>query len=295
MEMTARAAGTLSLFFFGIACSSDPSANPPATSQVADTTDAASSGSGGAGAGIASAGSDTPNGAMAGTGGAGGEGGRVVVGVDAMAGSGGSAGTGAGEAGANPPPAKSFLCNLLIGTSVQHDWFGSGFEAGVDDSRWEALAPAQARISFIQTWADPNSSLWTMAKMSPCQANAENPDRVIFVGVNWEYTTAAQWVTQLEAVVGVLEAKFTNLREIDLMTMLRAPGNVSCGSVETVVQPFVDEAIQTVATNHPALIRISPKTYAPSCDVFTGGGPHFTADGMKTVAKLYSDYYAAEP
>jgi hypothetical protein len=226
---------------------------------------------------------------------AGGEGGSANDALDAMVRDGGSNGTADHEGSAIFPSPKSYPCNLLVGTSVQHDWFVSGFETGVDDARWEALAPAQAGISFVQLWANPNSSLWTMVKTSPCTDHADNPDRVLFVPVNWEYTTAAQWITEIEAVLGVLQSKFSNLKEVDLLTMLRAPGNVSCGSVETVVQPFVDEAIQAVAAKHPALVRIAPKMFAPSCDVFTGGGPHFTAQGMKTVAKLYSDYYATEP
>jgi hypothetical protein len=212
-----------------------------------------------------------------------------------MAGAAGSAGSGGGDGGAPAHSAKDFTCNLLIGTSVQHDWFTSGFETFVDGARWEALAPAQSSISFIQMWADPNSTLWSMAKSTPCTQNANNPDRVLFAGVNWQYTTAAEWVTQYEAVIGVLQAKFPGIKEIDLMTMLRAPNNMSCGSAETVVQPWIDEAIQTVAGRHPTLVRVAPKVFAPSCAVFTGGGPHFTADGMKTIAKVYGDLYAAEP
>jgi len=186
------------------------------------------------------------------------------------------------------------VCNLVIGTSVQHDWFTSGFETYVDGARWEADAPAQAGISFIQTWADPNSPLWSMPKLTPCAQRAENPERVIFAGVNWDYTSAAQWVPQYEAIIKVLQSKFPGLKEIDLMTMLRAPNNVSCGSVETVVQPFIDEAIQTVVGRHPGLVRAAPKVFTPTCGVFTAGGPHYTADGMKVVAKLYGDLYAAE-
>jgi len=198
-----------------------------------------------------------------------------------------------GDAG--PPSAKNFLCNLMIGTSVQHDWFISGFETYVDGSRWEALAPSQAGISFIQMWADSNSTLWSMPEITPCAQRADNPDRVIFTGVNWDYTTAAQWTTEYEAIITVLQSKFPLLKEIDFMTELRAPGNVSCGSIETVVQPFIDEAIQTVVGRHPSLVHAAPKAFAPTCNVFTGGGPHFTADGMKVVAKVYGDLYAAEP
>jgi len=190
---------------------------------------------------------------------------------------------------------KDYLCNIVIGTSVVYDWFTSGFENGVDGSRWEGLAPSQALMSFIQMWNDPNSQLWTMAKQSPCTEHAATPDRAIFGGVNWDYTTAAEWVTQLDAIVKMLQLKFPGIKEIDLMTMLRAPNNMSCGSTETVVQPFIDQAIATVAAKYPGLVEIAPKMYAPDCNVFTGGGPHFTTAGKATIAKLYSDYYAKEP
>jgi hypothetical protein len=202
--------------------------------------------------------------------------------------------TGQGDAGAAGSK-KDYLCNLVMGVSVTYDWFTSGFESGVDGSRWEAMAPAQAAVSFIQVWNDPNSQLWSMAKISPCAQHADTPDRVIFTGVNWDYTTAAEWVTQLDAMVKTLQMKFPGIKEIDLMTMLRAPDNVSCGSTETVVQPFIDEAVATVAAKYPGLVEIAPKFFAPSCNVFTGGGPHFTDAGKQAIAKLYSDYYAKEP
>jgi hypothetical protein len=190
---------------------------------------------------------------------------------------------------------KDYLCNVVMGDSVTYDWYTSGFENGVDGTRWEAMAPTQSGLSFIQLWNDPNNQLWSMAKISPCAQHADTPDRAIFLGVNWTYTTAAEWVTQLDAIVKLLQVKFPGIQEIDLKTMLRAPNNVSCGSAETVVQPFIDEAIATVAARYPGLVEIAPKMFAPSCDVFTGGGPHFTAAGKQTIAKLYSDYYAKEP
>jgi len=76
-------------------------------------------------------------------------------------------------------------------------------------------------------------------RTSPCAMNADDPDRVIFTPVNWDYTSAAQWVPQLEAALATIQMKFPHLKEIDLMTMLRSPGNKSCGSSESVVQPFL--------------------------------------------------------
>jgi hypothetical protein len=190
---------------------------------------------------------------------------------------------------------KDYQCNLVLGVSVTYDWFTSGFENGVDGSRWEAMAPSQALVSFIQMWNDPANQLWSMAKISPCTQHPDAPDRVIFTGVNWDYKTADEWVPQLDKMVKTLQMKFPTIKEIDLMTMLRAPNNMSCGSTETVVQPFIDDAIATIAAKYPGLVEISAKFYAPSCTVFTGGGPHFTDMGKMTIAKLYSDYYAKEP
>jgi hypothetical protein len=202
-----------------------------------------------------------------------------------------------GDSASSPdvaPATAKFSCTIVLGVSVTYDWFTSGFETYVDDARWEAMAPSQPLMAFIEVWADPNGAVWKLPKISPCASNAATPDRVIFTGVNWQYTTAAQWVSQLDAVVKVLQMKFPGVKEIDLMTMLRAPNNMSCGSAETVVQPFIDEAVQTVAAKSPALVRVAPRFFAPSCAVFTGGGPHFTAAGKMAIAKLYGEHYASE-
>jgi hypothetical protein len=89
-------------------------------------------------------------------------------------------------------------------------------------------------------------------------------------------------------------SKFPGIKRIDLMTLLRAPNNVSCGNNESVVQPFIDQAIAAEVAKHPELVHAAPKFFAPSCSVFTNGGPHFTAAGVKTVAGVYGAYYAAE-
>src|SRR5258706_307646 len=95
---------------------------------------------------------------------------------------------------------KAYLCNVVMGDSVTYDWYTGGFENGVDGSRWEAMAPTQSGLSFIQLWNDPQNQLWTMAKISPCTQHADTPDRAIFLGVNWVYRPGAEWVTQLDAI-----------------------------------------------------------------------------------------------
>jgi hypothetical protein len=200
-------------------------------------------------------------------------------------------------AAAGDAAVKGFVCTLVIGVSVTYDWFTGGFEtgAGIDNTRWEAMAPSQPGPSFIADWADPNAPLWTMAKISPCTLRPTTPDRVIFVGVNWTYTTDAEWLTQYEAVLKTIQVKFPGVKEIDLDTLIRGPDNKNCGgpdaTSEVVVQPFVDSAIDMAVAAHPGLVKAATKLYVPSCDVFSGPGPHFTAAGIKVVAKVYSDHY----
>jgi hypothetical protein len=183
---------------------------------------------------------------------------------------------------------EAFSCTQVMGVSVTGDWFGAGFEDGVEGSRWQAMTRKHA---FVDQWANPKDELWSVPVASPCTKNADSPDRVLFMAVNWEYKTAAEWSGALTRVVQVLRSRYPRLRRIELLTMLRAPGNRSCGNDMTVVAPFVDEAVAKVAAATPALVRVGPKLEAPSCAVFTKGGPHYTDAGMKEVARVYAAAY----
>ena len=144
------------------------------------------------------------------------------------------------SAAATPATASAgddFKCTQVMGVSVTGDWFNAGFENGLDNGRWQVKWRKKA---FIELWADPSNELWAVPVQSACTANADNPDRVIFTGVNWEQTAEPWWEEQFEKVIANIRAKYPSVRRIDLMTMLRAPGNQSCGNVMSVVQPFVD-------------------------------------------------------
>ncbi len=177
-----------------------------------------------------------------------------------------------------------FVCTQVMGVSVTGDWFGAGFEDGLDGDHWQALWRSKA---FLDLWADPQSDLWTLPPQSPCRDRVRDPDRVIFTAVNWEYQTKEAWEAKLLEVVEVLRLKYPGLRRVELLTMLRGPRNESCGNPMSVVGPYVDEAVAAVAGRYPRLLAVGPKVEAASCDVFTKGGPHFTDEGMKTVARLY--------
>jgi len=204
--------------------------------------------------------------------------------------------TGESSMDADDVPARPvYTCTQVMGVSVVGEWYGGGFEDAVDDGRWQAITKLHA---YIDLWSDPADPVWATEVTSPCVEGSGSPDRVLFLGCNWTYTTAAEWTTAFTAVVEDLRARYSNLRRVELLTMLRAPGNQLCGpasSAETIVQPFIDEAVEAVAAAYPGLVTAAPRFEAPSCDVFLLGGPHFTPAGKAEVAKVYGDYYANEP
>jgi D-psicose/D-tagatose/L-ribulose 3-epimerase len=191
----------------------------------------------------------------------------------------------AGLATIPAPASEDFTCTEILGVSVTGDWFGAGFENGIDGDRWQVRWRTHA---FLQLWADPGSDLWALPAQSPCRLGSADPDRVIFTAVNWEYKTREEWTEKLDALVTTLRAKRPGARRIELMTMLRGPGNRSCGNEQmTVVPPYVDEAIAAVAARHPGLVTAAPKVELTTCDPFLNGGPHYTPAGMGVVADAY--------
>ena len=188
--------------------------------------------------------------------------------------------------------AQTFACNLMLGVGVTAEWFDAGFERVVDDARWEAITKPHTSLA---QWADEQDSVWSLPPTSPCAERALQPDRVLFTAMNWEYKTAAEWEKGLSALVVTLLIRFPSVRQIVLLTLVRAPGNVSCGNDMSVVAPFVDEAVLKVAARFPELVRVGPKFEAASCELFKNGGPHFTEAGRAVMARHIAEYFASEP
>jgi hypothetical protein len=140
--------------------------------------------------------------------------------------------------------------------------------------------------------------VWSLTPTSPCAQNSGNPDRVIFnlfADPSGTYKDKAAYVTGIEQAITNLVAKYSNLVRIDWLTMTRAPDNMPCDPSNrmSIVEPYVDEAVAEVVASHPDLVTASPVFYAPDCNVYTDGGPHFTDTGRVTVADMYGDYYAS--
>ncbi|MFZ5894258.1 MAG: hypothetical protein ACOY0T_24570 [Myxococcota bacterium] len=184
--------------------------------------------------------------------------------------------------------AKSYRCNLVVGLAVTAEWFEAGFEEIVGNGRWQALVRPH---TFVADWADPGHPAWSEPLRSACDEAHNQPERVLFFAADWNYKNENEWITGLTATVNAVRARYPSAREIQLLTMVRAPGNTSCGNAKSVVEPFVDQAMERVSAQFDGLVRVGPKFEVASCDWFEKGGPHFTESGRREVARLIGEHY----
>jgi hypothetical protein len=192
----------------------------------------------------------------------------------------------AGEARKAPP--KPFECTVVLGLAVTQEWFTAGFEQSVGDARWQAILRPH---TFVEEWANPRDPVWSQAPLSPCEQRSTDPDRVVFFAADWKYKDESEWITGLTAAVNAIRFKYQAARAIELLPMVRGPGNASCGDPKSVVEPFVDQAIDKIAAQFSGLVRPGPKFEVARCDWFEKGGPHFTAEGRVEVGKLIAAHY----
>jgi hypothetical protein len=238
--------------------------------------------------GGASAGGNSGNAGSAGQGGA-----IAQAGAGGSVGQGGSSAGAAGSAGVSGAGgATSFTCNQITAMTLTREWFQAGFEAdaGIVNARWQLKAREHG---YITEWSNSASDFWNQALESPCAAGSTNPDHVVLAVLSWNpacCTTQPQWEQQVDGAVTTLVAKYSALKRIDLMTVIRGPDNALCPTPpvanETIAMPpELDAALAAVAAKHAGLVFVAPKFEAPNCAAFSGGGPHLTTAGNTAVAK----------
>jgi hypothetical protein len=197
------------------------------------------------------------------------------------------------------------------------EWYSQGFENdGVDGTKWQLK---YHHYGYVNTWADPNSVFWSdtgdsfdltqgSAIQSPCSVNSNLPDRLVFAALDWEMSTEDQWVSALEAALATFEVKYPSLRRVELMTMIRCPGNQKCNPNEDYgpganmsaarqdcyVPPFEDSAIAKVAAAHPDFVAVGPQVEALACKDPVDGA-HLSVDSNQHAAQAIATYYAARP
>ena len=156
---------------------------------------------------------------------------------------------------------------------------------------------------YTNLWANPNDAGWQQpfepypGPPHSCAQNSQAPDRVLFVAVNWSYTTAAQWEADLGKIVQNLRAKYVSVRRIELMTLTRAPANTRCvadAGDETIIPAWTDQAIAATAAKFPDLVVQAPKFEVPRCSDFQANGtqPQYTDAGAADVARVIGAYYS---
>jgi hypothetical protein len=294
-------------------CSSQPASNPTgpgnsgtsSASRTASSSGSTTPGSSGSSGGASSSttgsggGTSTSTSRSSGTstsesgGGADAGGGDATVGGD---GGGGSADGGVTDSGV--VSAQSIVCNSVLGIDSTSEWFTGGFENEVPNAKWQII---YFHPGYVEDWADASDPVWTTSITSACTTNSTNPDRVIFNAFSdpsdSTYGNATTYAAGLTAVVGNIKKKYPGVKRVDLLAMTRAPNNMPCdpSNRESIVETWVDSAMAMVAANYPGFVTVSPKFYAPSCDDFASGGPHFSDAGKPIIAKLYGDYYSTEP
>jgi hypothetical protein len=256
---------------------------------------AVSSGSGGASAtgagGAVGAGGSPGSGGAPAAGGAPGSGGAVGAG---SGGSPGGADGGVGPGGAGGALPSGFTCNQVTAMTLTAEWYNAGFENGVVNDHWQLKAMEHG---YITEWANPNSTFWQTPITSACAQGTDSPDRIVLTVLSWTITTQADWDTQITAAVADLMMKYPGVKRIDLLTVIRGPGNKVCptppAAGETIAMPpELDAAIAAVAARNPGFVFAGPKFEAPDCSYFSGGGPHLTSAGNMMMAKMISAYFA---
>jgi hypothetical protein len=275
----------------------------------------ATAGSGGGSAG-AVGGSAGSAGGSTGTAGAGAAGAGGAA-PDGGAGQGGGAGAQAGDSGTSAGP---FSCTLVLGLFTTSQWFNGTNpggasktflqQPGIDATKWEGKLQ---KYSYIEKWADPANGLWTQMTQDACTTNPTTPDRIMFVGfspgiaADQDYgmyhlmtTDQAGWETQLNTVITNIKTKYPSAKEIDILTMGRAPNNMLCANnsdIDTIIAAYEDAAFEAVAAASNGLVKVGPKYYVPDCatSYIFANDSDYTTTGANALAIQLATYYAAHP
>ncbi len=186
-------------------------------------------------------------------------------------------------------PTGAFVCTHVMGGSAIGQWWPY-FEPRLDSAHWQDVSVANA---YVESWADPANALWATATASACTTDSLTPDRVLLVTYSATLNSMAMYEASITKAVATIKAKFAGVKRIELLTTLRSPNNQMCpgAAALTVVQPYVDQAVQTVAAQSGGLVTVGPKIAVPDCAAWQGATTNLTPAASMAVGPLYFDYY----
>ncbi len=231
-------------------------------------------------------------------------------GASGASGAGTGATSGAASSGSGAATAGPFTCNLVLGLFTTSQWFNGTNPGGatkdflmdgVDTTKWESKT---LKYSYIEKWIPANSTNWNLTTNNPCAVNSTMPDRVVFVGFSPGTTandqTQAGWVTLLNQMIATIRMKYPSVKQIDMLTMGRAPNNMLCANnndVWTVVPAYEDAAYAAVAaasTSFPVVV--GPKYFVPDCNSYEfANDTDYTIAGSNAISLQLATYYMAHP
>jgi hypothetical protein len=301
-----------------LGCSSGPAVSRGGGGGQGGTAAAGSSGQGGAGqagsgpggtAGIDGTGGSVGTAGIGGSAGVGGSAGAAAAGAGGSSDGGGAGQDGATDSqGGTGPSAGPFTCNMVLGLFTTSQWFNGTNpggasktflqQPGIDATKWEGK---MQKYSYVEKWADPMNALWSLTTANPCATNPTSPDRVLFVAFSPD-TKHDQPTFQalVEKVIANIQAKYPSAKEIDILTMGRAPGNMMCpnnSDTDTVIGAYEDDAFQAIADASNGLIKVGPKYYVPDCQnsYIFANDTDYTTTAANSIAIQNATYYAAHP
>jgi hypothetical protein len=201
---------------------------------------------------------------------------------------------------------SNFVCSQVLGLLTSNEWYSQGFEMdGVDPAKWQIK---YQHYGYVREWANPNSTFWNAPISSACKESSTSPDRVVFAALDWEMLTEQEWVAALESAVATIKLKYPSLRWLDLMTLIRCPGNQMCNPnakygpganmsaaiQDCYVPPYEDSAIAKVAAAHPDFVGVGPKVEASMCRSPVDGA-HLSQASNAKAAQDIAAYYKNLP
>ncbi len=276
------------------------------SAQAGSIGEAGSTQNGGSGQGAA--GVDGAGGSGGSTGGGGAAGNVAVMG--GPDGSVGEVGADVGQTGSggSGPSAGPFTCTMVLGLFTTSQWFNGTNpggatktflqQDGIDPKKWEAKLQ---KYSYVEKWADPKDGVWKITTATPCATNAT------------ARTGCSSWASApttkhdqptiqalIAKVIANIQTTFPTAKEIDLLTMGRAPGNMMCpnnSDPSTLVGAYFDDALQALSDASNGLIKVGPKYYVPDCNnsYIFANDTDYTTTAANAIAIQNAAYYAAHP
>ncbi|MGH3118778.1 MAG: hypothetical protein ACRDQ2_17020 [Gaiellales bacterium] len=189
---------------------------------------------------------------------------------------------------------EGFACTLVLGFSQTRQWYldEPDFESVVPDEQWQLLWAGGAELR----WQDPDFSGWSEPILSACTDRSNDPDRVVLTITSMEYEDdVSVWVTDLEATVETIRAKFPNVAQIVLQPAVGGPADGLCSFGGDTVRasfnhPYIDRAIAQVTGGD---VVAGPSPEVRTCDDYEDLPGHLVRDARGPIGRAIGEFFVS--